>query len=155
MAVALGAVLVLGISALSSGGKTTTTSTAGGTTGEAQNAAVGKILRPSTTKGGTMRLGLAGDWDSLDTADTYYAYSWNFLLNYARTLTVFKAGVGAPTLVPDLAETPGVPRDNAKTWTYHLRDGPKSEDGPPITSPDGQHRVRRSPHHGVLPAAQT
>jgi peptide/nickel transport system substrate-binding protein len=154
MAVAAGAVLALGVSACSSGGKTTTTSTAGGTTA-AQNAAVGKVLRPSTTKGGTLRFGLAGDFDSLDTADTYYAYSWNFLRNYARTLTVFKAGVGAPTLVPDMAETLGVPSDNAKTWTYKLRDGLKYEDGTPITSADVKYGVARSLDKGVFPDGPT
>ena len=142
MAVASGAVLALSMSACS-GGSTTSTSTAGGSSAAAQNAGVGKVFQPSTTKGGTLRFGMPGDWDSVDPGDTYYGLSWNFLRNYARTLTVFKAGPGAPTVVPDLATTLGVPSDNAKTWTYKLRDGLKYEDGTPITSADVKYGVAR------------
>ena len=142
MAVASGAVLALSMSACS-GGSTTSTSTTGGSSAAAQNAGVGKVFQPSTTKGGTLRFGMPGDWDSVDPGDTYYGLSWNFLRNYARTLTVFKAGPGAPTVVPDLATTLGVPSDNAKTWTYKLRDGLKYEDGTPITSADVKYGVAR------------
>ena len=142
MAVASGAVLALSMSACS-GGSTTSTSTTGGSSAAAQNAGVGKVFQPSTTKGGTLRFGMPGDWDSVDPGDTYYGLSWNFLRNYARTLTVFKAGPGAPTVVPDLATTLGVPSDNAKTWTYKLRDGLKYEDGTPITSADIKYGVAR------------
>jgi len=116
---------------------------------------VGKVFRPSTTTGGTLRFGMAGDWDSVDTADTYYGLSWNFLRDYARTLVVFKAGVGTPTLVPDMAETLGVPSDNAKTWTYKLRPGLKFEDGTPITSADVKYGVARSLDKDVFPDGYT
>jgi len=108
MTVAAGAVLALGISACA-GGTTSTTPTAAGGTADAANAAVNKVLRPSTTKGGTLRFGMPGDWDSVDPGDTYYALSWNFLRNYARTLVVFKSAPGAAgaKLVPDLALTRG------------------------------------------------
>jgi peptide/nickel transport system substrate-binding protein len=139
--VASGAALALVMTACSGGAKTGTSTPGGGTT--AANAAVGKVFQPSTTKGGTLRFGMPGDWDSVDPGDTYYGLSWNFLRNYARTLTVFKAGVGAPTVVPDLAETLGVPSDNAKTWTYKLRDGLKYEDGTAITSKDVKYGVAR------------
>jgi peptide/nickel transport system substrate-binding protein len=154
LTVAAGAVLVLGISACS-GGKTATTPTAAGGTADAANAAVNKVLRPSTTKGGTLRFGMPGDWDSIDMADTYYGLSWNWLRNYARTLTVFKATPGAPVVVPDLAETLGVPSDNAKTWTYKLRDGLKFEDGSPITSADVKYGVARSLDKDTFPDGPT
>ena len=118
MTVAAGAVLALGLSACS-GGKTATTPTAAGGTADVANAAVNKVLRPSTTKGGTLRFGMPGDWDSVDPGDTYYGLSWNFLRNYARTLTVFKSTAGAPVVVPDLAETLGVPSDNALHLVEH------------------------------------
>ncbi len=149
VAVAAGAVLALGMTACG-GGSTKTTATTGGSGTAVQNAGVGKIFQPSSTTGGTLRFGMAGDWDSVDPGDTYYGLSWNFLRNYARTLTVFKAGPGAPTVVPDLATTLGVPSDNAKTWTYKLRDGLKYEDGTPITSADVKYGVARSLDKDVL-----
>jgi len=142
MAVAAGAVLALGITACS-GGSTSTTSNASGGTTAVQNAGVGKVFQPSNVKGGTLRFGMPGDWDSVDPGDTYYGLSWNFLRNYARTLTVFKATAEGIKLVPDMATTLGVPTDGAKTWTYKLRDGLKYEDGTPITSKDVKYGVAR------------
>lgn len=142
VAVASGAVLALVLTACSSGG-TSGDSNKAGAGSVAANAAVGKVFEPSTTKGGTLRFGMPGDWDSVDPGDTYYGLSWNFLRNYARTLTVFKAGPGAPTVVPDLATTLGVPSDGAKTWTYKLRDGLKYEDGTAITAADVKYGVAR------------
>ena len=43
------------------------------------NAAVGHVYNPSTKKGGTLRFASTGDWDSLDPADTYYGFSWDFI----------------------------------------------------------------------------
>ena len=34
------------------------------------------IFVTSTATGGTLRYANSGDWDSLDPADTYYAYAW-------------------------------------------------------------------------------
>jgi len=155
MAVASGAVLALGITACS-GGSTTGTATSGsGAAG--QNAGVSKVVQPSTTKGGTLRYGLAGDWDSLDPGDTYYGYSFNFVRNYGRTLVVFKSAPGeqGTKLVPDLAETLGVPSENAKTWTYKLRDGLKYEDGTPITSADVKYAVARQLDKDTFPNGPT
>ena len=152
MTVAVGAVLAMGMSACGGGG----TSTSGtGTGASAQNAAIDKVFNPSTVKGGTLRFGMPGDWDSVDPGDTYYGLSWNFLRNYARTLTVFKAGPGAPTVVPDLAETLGVPSDGAKTWTYKLRDGLKFEDGTTITSADVKYGVARQLDKDTFPNGPT
>jgi peptide/nickel transport system substrate-binding protein len=154
MAVASGAVLALGMTACAGGGKTTTAPAGGDAVA---NAAVGKVYKPSDVKGGTLRFGLAGDFDSIDPGDTYYAFSWNFLRNYARTLVVFKAAPGAAgtKLVPDLAETLGVPSDGAKTWTYKLRDGVKFEDGSPITSKDVKYAVARQLDKDTLPNGPT
>lgn len=143
MAVAAGAALALSITACSGGGSKSTTPAPGGGSAAAQNAAVGKVFAPSTTRGGTLRFGMPGDWDSVDPGDTYYGLSWNFLRNYARTLTVFKATAEGIKLVPDLAEALGVPSDGAKTWTYKLRDGVKFEDGTVITSKDVKYAVAR------------
>lgn len=122
-----------------------------------QNAAVGKVFKESAEKGGTLKFANSGDWDSLDPADTYYGYSWNFIRNYGRSLVVFKAAPGAEgaKLVPDLAEALGVPSDDAKTWTYKIRAGLKYEDGTPITSKDVKYGVLRSLDKDVFPNGPT
>ena len=155
-AVASGAVLALGLTACAGNTNTTTTPTPGGGA-EVSNAAVGKVFAPSDAKGGTLRFGMPGDWDSVDPGDTYYGLSWNFLRNYARTLVVFKGAPGEEgvKLVPDLAETLGVPTDDAKTWTYKLRDGVEFEDGTPITSKDVKYAVARQLDKDTFPNGPT
>ena len=110
-----------------------------------------------TEKGGTLRFANSGDWDSLDPADTYYAYSWDFARLYGRSLVMFKSAPGkdGATLVPDLAESLGKPSDNAKTWTYTLRKGVKFEDGTPVTSKDVKYAVERSLDKTTFPNGPT
>jgi peptide/nickel transport system substrate-binding protein len=121
------------------------------------NAAVGKVFNPSDKKGGTLRYANSGDWDSLDPGDTYYAYSWNFVRLYGRALTMFKSAPGeeGATVVPDLAESLGVPSDGAKTWTYKLKSGVKFEDGTPVTSKDVKYAVERSLDKTTFPNGPT
>ncbi len=142
-----------GTSSSSSGGATS--SGGGGGTAAAFNAAVGKVFNASDAKGGTLRMANSSDWDSLDPADTYYAYSWNFIRNYGRSLVVFKSGPGAPVLVPDLATALGKPSADAKTWTYTLRKGIKFEDGTVITSKDVKYAVERSLDKDTFPNGPT
>lgn len=156
--VAAAATLALGLTACG-GGNSGNTPT-GGTGGAAQpaaNAAATAIFAPDNKKGGTLRLGISSDWDSVDTGDTYYGLSWNFLRNYARTLVVFKSAPGpeGTKLVPDLAESLGVPSDGNKTWTYKLRDGVKFEDGTPITSKDVKYAVARQLDKDTFPNGPT
>jgi len=128
---------------------------AGGATGF--NAGVDKVFNVSTQKGGTVTMANAGDWDSLDPADMYYAYEWNFVRLYGRSLLVFKSAPGdaGAKLVPDLATGLGQPSDNAKTWTYHIRPGVKFEDGTVITSKDVKYAVERSLDKDVFPDGPT
>lgn len=135
--------------------KTKTTTTTG--TKAAFNAGVGAVFNPSTKKGGTLTFANSGDWDSLDPADTYYGFSWNFIRLYGRSLTMFKSAPGAAgtQLVPDLATSLGVATDNAKTWTYHLRPGVKYEDGTPITSMDVKYDVERTLDKNTFPNGPT
>ena len=99
----------------------------------------------------------SGDWDSLDPADTYYAYSWNFVRLYGRSLMMFKSAPGAEgaTLVPDLAESPGTPNADSTQWTYTLRQGVKFEDGTPVTSKDVKYAVERSLDKTTFPNGPT
>jgi peptide/nickel transport system substrate-binding protein len=158
VAAATGTALALVLAAC--GGKSTSTPGGGGggsTTAATFNAGVGKVFNASTAKGGTLRFANSGDWDSLDPADTYYAYSWNFIRLYGRTLTMFAPAPGADgaKLVPDLAQTLGVSSDGAKTWTYKLRSGVKFEDGTPVTSKDVKYDVERSLDKDSFPNGPT
>ena len=161
MAVATAAVLALGLSACA-GSQTPGTSPSGGGGGgagaaPAADAALKSIVRPSDKKGGTLRFGITSDWDSVDTGDTYYGLSWDFLRNYARTLVAFKAAPGdqGNQLVGDLATGLGKPSADNKTWTYTLRDGLKFEDGTPITSKDVAYGVARQLDKNTFPNGPT
>jgi peptide/nickel transport system substrate-binding protein len=154
--VALGTALVLSFAACGSN-KTPGPDNQGNTATPEFNAAVGKVFNPSTTKGGTLKMAHPADWDSLDPGDTYYGYAWDFVRFYGRSLTMFatKPGTEGTKLVPDLAESMGVPSDGAKTWTYKLRKGLKYEDGTAITSKDVKYAVERSLDKDVLPNGPT
>jgi peptide/nickel transport system substrate-binding protein len=129
----------------------------GPSTGGANSGAVSGIHNPSDARGGTLRYANSGDWDSLDPADTYYGYSWNFARLYGRALVMFKPAPGAQgaTLVPDLAESLGRSSDDAKTWTYTLRPGVKFDDGTPVTSKDVKYAVERSLDKTTFPNGPT
>lgn len=155
--VAAVAALTIGVTACG-GNSTSPTKTAGGSdNAPSYNAGVGKVYNASATKGGTLRMANAGDWDSLDPGDTYYAYSWNFVRLYGRSLVMFKPGPGSEgtKLVPDLATSLGKPSDGAKTWTYTLRKGLKFEDGSPITSKDVKYAVERALDRTTFPDGPT
>jgi len=161
-AVASAAVLALALAACGgsssgSGGSSSSSGAAGGSTEAAFNAAVGKVYNPSDVKGGTMKIANSGEWDSLDPADTYYGYSWNFIRLYGRPLVTFdsKPGADGAKLVPDLAEALGVPSNGAKTWTYKIRKGVKFEDGTVVTSKDVKYAVERSLDKTTFPNGPT
>jgi peptide/nickel transport system substrate-binding protein len=153
---ALGAVAALVLAACGGGNVASSGGSGGGGGGDAAADANG-VHNPSDATGGTLRFANNGDWDSVDPADTYYAYSWNFARLYGRSLVMFKSAPGkdGSTLVPDLAESLGTPSDNAKTWTYKLRSGVKFEDGTPVTSKDVKYAVERSLDKTTFPNGPT
>ena len=139
-------VLVAGLTACSGSGS--------GPSADGQfNAAIGKVFDPSDAKGGVIRMANSGDWDSLDPADSYYGYEWNFSRLFGRSLLTCAPAPGAAgaKLVPDLATGLGSPSDGAKTWTYHLRTGVKFEDGVTVTAKDVKYAVERSLDKTVFP----
>ncbi|WP_204059076.1 ABC transporter substrate-binding protein [Microbispora corallina] len=161
---AIGAVLAIGAAACGGGSVNSPSASGGAASGGAGagatgqfNAALSAVFNPSDKKGGTLKFANSGDWDSLDPADTYYAYSWNFVRLYGRSLTMFKSAPGAEgnQLVPDLAQDMGKPSDGAKTWTYKLRPGVKFEDGTPVTSKDVKYGVLRSLDKETFPNGPT
>ena len=151
MAIGLGTVAAMVLSAC--GGSSSPTSSAPSTAAPPS----GGVHNPSDIRGGTLRFANTGDWDSLDPADTYYTYAWNFARLYGRTLTMFKPALGAEgsTLVPDLAESLGTPSADARRWTYRLRAGVKFEDGTPVTSRDVKYAVERALDKNVFPNGPT
>ncbi|WP_330242315.1 ABC transporter substrate-binding protein [Streptomyces sp. NBC_00525] len=112
----------------------------------ATDAALTSIVNKSSEKGGTLKLEMSDEPDSLDPGNTYYGWVQNFARLYGRSLTSFKPAAGKDGLeiVPDLAESLGKPSADAKTWTYTLKKGLKFEDGTPITSKDVKYAVERS-----------
>jgi peptide/nickel transport system substrate-binding protein len=134
------------------GGGSTSSNTSSGSASTGFNAGASTVVNPSTTKGGTLRMAISDDWDSLDPGDTYYAFAWDFARLYGRALTSFNAAPGkeGAKIVPDLAQSLGQSSDGGKTWTYKLRPGLKYEDGTPITSKDVKYAVARSLDKEVL-----
>ena len=156
-ALAVGVVAALGMAAC--GGPSTSGSGSGGSGGGSggQAADPSGVHNPSDVRGGTLRMANSGDWDSLDGADTYYAYAWNFARLYGRSLTMFKSAPSkdGATLVPDLAENLGTSNADATQWTYTLRQGVKFEDGTPVTSKDVKYAVERSLDKTTFPNGPT
>ena len=109
------------------------------------NAALTAIVNPSSKKGGELKAQASSDFDSLDPARTYYAYSWDFQRLWQRTLLAFKPapGLEGNKLEPDIATSLGKASADAKTWTYTLKKGIKFEDGTAVTSKDVKYAVER------------
>ena len=117
------------------------------------NAAITKVVSPSTKKGGTLTFGDSSTTDSTDPGNTYYAFSWNLTRLYTMPLMTYKSCPGKCGLqvVPDLATGPGVVGDNGLTWTYHIQPDVKFEDGTTVTSADVKYAVERTFDRSVFP----
>ena len=117
----------------------------GTSTGHEFNASSSRVVNPSEATGGTLRLGAGSDCDSFDPARAYYGSCWNLQRLYARKLVDFKSfdPKHASDLEPDLATSLGEPNEDFTTFTYHLKDGIKYQDGSPITSADFKYALKR------------
>jgi len=149
-AAAVGALALTAAACSSGGGKSTSGSggsaNSGSSGGNAPSADVPtNVVRPSTTAGGTLRVGLVDDFDSLDPARAYYALTWNFdrLLDRGLLMYDAKPGPAGTATVGDLATGPATAENGGKTWTYHLKDGVKFEDGTAVTSKDVKYGIER------------
>jgi len=139
-------VAVLALGAAACGGSSSPSAKKTNTAEVAYNAASNALVNPSDHKGGTINFVASSDFDSLDPARTYYAYSWDYQRIYQRTLLMFKPvpGKDGASLTGDLAEGPGKITDGGKTVTYTLRDGITFQDGKAITSADIKYALERS-----------
>ncbi|MFD7235203.1 ABC transporter substrate-binding protein [Streptomyces syringium] len=100
----------------------------------------------SAKKGGTLTVLNRLPQKQFDPARLYTSGGGNIPSLVYRTLTTRNREDGAKgtEVVPDLATDTGTPSDDAKTWTYKLKDGLKYEDGSPITAADIKYGVERS-----------
>lgn len=146
---AAGVAAVLGIAACGSGGG------GGGTQPKAPGygAAINSVVHPSNHHGGTLIFDNSSVPDSTDPGNSYYAFQWNMLRLYTRTLVTYKSvpGAGGNQLTPDLATSLGQVGDHGLTWTYHLKPNIKFEDGTAVTSQDIKYAVERTYAKDVLP----
>ncbi|MGI5243532.1 ABC transporter substrate-binding protein [Dactylosporangium sp. CA-139066] len=134
------------LSACGGGTSSDNTSNNGSTKDSGYNAALDKVLNPSDKKGGTLKLTVHDNPDSLDPAIAYYAQVWNFMKGfYVRSLLTNQAKPGADglKLVPDLAADMPAIEDGGKKYTFKLKSGLKWEDGSPIKSTDIKYGIER------------
>jgi peptide/nickel transport system substrate-binding protein len=119
---------------------------AGKNGGSAFNAGLTSVVNASTHQGGTLRMALVSDWDSLDPGNTYYSFSWADMRWYGRSLLTWKQAPGAAglRLVPDLATDLGHVSPDGLTWTFSLRPGATYQDGSLIKASDVKYAVERS-----------
>lgn len=98
------------------------------------------------TKGGQLNILMISDFEHLDPQRNYVSSALNFGRLLYRQLTTYKAeqGTAGTELEPDLATDLGKATDNAKTWTFTLKDGLKYEDGTEIKASDIKYGVERS-----------
>lgn len=97
-------------------------------------------------KGGTLTVLNRQPQNKFDPARLYTSGGGNIPSLVFRTLTTRHRanGTEGTKVVPDLATDTGTPSDDAKVWTYKLKDGLAYEDGTPITSADIKYGVERS-----------
>jgi peptide/nickel transport system substrate-binding protein len=147
---AVGAVAALGLAACGGGSSSPSTSSS---SSAGFNAAVTKVVNPSSKKGGTLSFGFSSTPDSMDPGNTYYAFMWNFVRLYTMPLMTYKSCPGACGLqvTPDLATAPGVVSDNGLTWTYHIKPNVHFSNGQLVTSADVKYAVERTFARNVLP----
>ncbi|CAM5573281.1 peptide ABC transporter substrate-binding protein [Streptomyces xanthochromogenes] len=109
------------------------------------NAANSKLANASTKKGGELKFVGTQDADSWDPQRGYYGFMWDYARYYTRTLITYKPAPGkdSETLVPDIATGLADVSADKKTYTYHLKDGVKWEDGKPVTSKDVKYGIER------------
>ncbi|MFC4032641.1 ABC transporter substrate-binding protein [Streptomyces polygonati] len=144
----------LALSACSSGGSSSgSTANADLTKAKVQKVTLGTpadAKGPATAvsgakKGGTVRALEPAGINHLDPAQAYVNQEQVIGQLFSRTLTSYKIDpkTGDTLLVGDLATDTGTESDGGKTWTYHLKDNLKWQDGTPITSDQVKYGIER------------
>jgi peptide/nickel transport system substrate-binding protein len=112
------------------------------------------------TKGGTIyMLTTAEQWNRIDPQRAYTGEDLAFFgATITRSLVSYKYSTDveeANSLVPDLATDIGTPNADASEWTFTLQDGPKWQDGSPVTCEDVAYGVSRTFATGVISEGPT
>ncbi len=95
-------------------------------------------------QGGTLHALERDSYTHLDPGQIYVSNEGQLATLIHRGLTTYKLDAsGNYTVVGDLATNSGEESDGGKTWTYHLKDGIKFQDGTPITSQDIRWSIER------------
>ncbi|WUH94139.1 ABC transporter substrate-binding protein [Streptomyces sp. NBC_00433] len=119
----------------------------GGKEGTGYDGGLDGVVKPSSTKGGTLQLAASSAEDGmLDPARTYVQPSWNLQRLYLRKLVDYAPvpGPGGRKLVADLATDTGRVSSDGRTWTFTLKSGLSYENGAPITSQDIKYGIERT-----------
>jgi peptide/nickel transport system substrate-binding protein len=149
----------LALSACSSGGgggpsaSSTKDATGGGATAKVQEITLGTaadsngpaVAVPGGKSGGTVHDLEPAGINHLDPAQAYVNQEQVIGQLFSRQLTNYKIdpSTGKTLLVGDLATDTGTSSDGGKTWTYHLKDNLKWQDGTPITSDQVKYGIER------------
>lgn len=112
------------------------------------------------TKGGTIyMLTTAEQWNRIDPQRAYTGEDLAFFgATITRSLVSYKYSTDveeANTLVPDLATDIGTHNADASEWQFTLQDGPKWQDGSPVTCADVAYGVSRTFATGVISEGPT
>jgi peptide/nickel transport system substrate-binding protein len=152
--VAVSGILALAATACggSSGGGTPKAKASSGTTKAGtfdfsiDNAAKGPApARAGAVKGGVVKILDQDDITHLDPARIYVTTYQGVSQMITRQLNAFRETTdGKVTLVGDLATDTGKTDDGGKTWTWHLRDGIKWDDGTVITAQQIKYGIERA-----------
>ncbi len=113
------------------------------------------LSSPRKHRGGVVRLGLQGGFDSIDPAVAYLLVSWQVLDVTNDGLVGFRrvGGGDGSELVPDLAERLPVPSEGGRSYTFQLRPGLRYSNGEPVRASDLRYALQRSLSERNGPAA--
>ena len=104
------------------------------------------LSAPSTHRGGTLRLGFGGGFDSIDPAVSFSPPAWQAIANTNDGLVGYRrVGGGAGTvIVPDLAVTIPTPTDGGRTYTFQVRRGVSYSTGGTVEPSDFRYALERA-----------
>jgi peptide/nickel transport system substrate-binding protein len=113
------------------------------------------LSAPVSHRGGTVRLGLAAGFDSIDPAVSFSPWSWQVLANTNDGLVGYRrvGGGAGSVIVPDLAVAIPTASDDGLSYTFQLRRGLRYSNGTPVEASDFRYALERSLRSQLSPAS--